>query len=325
MSDPEVGLETAADLSIEDELTQAFGAETPAETDSPPAGAAQPPSSPGTVGDPQSIAAPMAVAPQHWSEADKTLFGKAPPEIQQRWIAREAELQRGYDAKFQEVAGFRREREQYDQVLAPFRRDLELRGLSPVQFIQSLTSGHKYLQESPREALLWLAQTYGVDPKTLVQSPEATDPKYAQLEQRLNQVSGQFESFTSRQQQAAQAENLSRVTSFAEAKDAAGQPAHPFFDEVSNDILALMKASPGMDLDTAYMKAVRMNDGVFEKVQLQRTQATQAQKDRDQQAAVDKARRAAAPNGTAQSNGATKPKSLEQDLRDGFAHWNAAE
>lgn len=322
MSEPEVGLETAADLSIEDELTQAFGAETPVEAESQPAGAAQSPPSQVPVGDSQSQAAPAAVAPQHWSEADKSLFAKAPLEIQQRWIAREAELQRGYDGKFQELAGFRREREQYDQLLSPFKRDLELRGVSPMQFIQSLTGAHKYLQESPREALLWLAQTYGVDPKSLAQPQEGVDPKYAQLEQRLNQVTGQFEGYQSRMQQAAQAENLNRVTSFVEEKDAAGQLKHPHFDEVASDILALMKATPGLALETAYTKALRMNDAVFEKVQLQRTQATQAEKDRERTAAVEKARRAATPNGTNQTNGATKPKSLEQDLREGFANWD---
>lgn len=323
MSEPEVGLETAADLSIEDELTQAFGAETPAEPESQPAGAAQSPSSQVPVGDSQSQAAIAAVAPHHWSEADKLLFSKASPEIQQRWIARDAELQRGYDAKFQEVAGFRRERDQYDQILNPFKRDLELRGISAPQFIQSLVGGHKYLQESPREALLWLAQTYGVDPKLLAQPQEGVDPKYAQLEQRLNQVTGQFESYTTQAQQAAHAEKLNRVTTFADEKGADGQPAHPFFDEVAGDILALMKATPGMALDTAYTKAVRMNDAVYERVQLQRTQTTQAAKDQAAKATVDKARRAAAPNGTSQTNGATKPKSLEQDLRDGFANWAA--
>jgi len=321
MSEAEVSPETAADLSIEDELTQAFGPETAAEPESPPASAAQPASSAAPVGDSQSQAATAAVAPQHWSEADKSLFSKAPLEIQQRWITREAELQRGYDAKFQEVAGFRREREQYDQILGPFKRDLELRGLSAPQFIQSLVGGHKYLQESPREALLWLAQTYGVDPKTLAQPQEGVDPKFAQLEQRLNQVTGQFESFTTRAQQAAHEENLNRVSSFAEQKGADGQPAHPFFDEVAGDILALMKATPGLALETAYTKAVRMNDAVYERVQLQRTQATQTATDAAKKAAVDKARRAAVPNGTGTANGTTKPKSLEQDLRDGFANW----
>lgn len=321
MSEPEVGLETAADLSIEDELSQAFGPETAASDLGTPANAAQPASSAAPVSDSQSQPVTTPGAPQHWSEADKALFSKAPPEIQQRWIARETELQRGYDAKFQEVAGFRREREQYEQILSPFKRDLELRGLSPVQFIQSLTGVHKWLQESPREAMSWICEAYKVDPKILLQPQEGVDPRYAQLEQRLNQVTGQFESYTTQAQQAAQAERLSRVQSFAEAKDAQGQLEHPFFDEVSADIVALMKATPGLDLKTAYTKAIRMNDAVYEKVQLQRTQATQAAKDLAAKAAVDKARRAAAPNGTSQANGATRPKTLEQDLRDGFRDW----
>lgn len=320
MSEPEVGAETSTDLSIEDELRGAFGAETPAQDASPPAGAAQPVSSAAPVSDPQTQS---TEAPQHWSAADRTLFGKAPPEIQQRWIAREAELQRGYDTKFQEIAGFRREREQLEEVLAPYQRDLELRGVSRPQFIQSLVGGHRYLQENPREALLWLAQTYGVDPKSLNPTQETPDPRYAQIEQRLNQVTTQFQGWTQAQQQAQHAEKLSRVQDFAERKGEDGQPAHPYFDEVSEDILRLMKATPGLDLEVAYHKALRMNDEVWEKLQASKALMTQADKDRERKAAVDKARRAAVGTETGQANGTAKPKSLEQELRDGFSGWSS--
>jgi hypothetical protein len=322
MSEPEVGAETSADLSIEDELTQAFGAETSAGGESPTAGAAQSGSSPAPVSGSQSSPSGGLEAPKHWSEADRGLFGKAPPEIQKRWIDREAELQRGYDAKFQEIANFRREREQLDELLGPYARDLELNGISRTQFLQSLIGGHKYLQESPREALLWLAQAYGVDPKSLLQSQEGTDPRYAKISEELNQVRNQFQGFMTQAQQAAHAEKLSRVQGFAEAKGEDGKPAHPYFDEVSEDILRLMRATPGLDLEVAYNKALRMNDEVWEKLQAERALNAQSAKDRERKQTIDKARRAAAGNETGQATGTTRPKTLEQDLREGFANWN---
>lgn len=322
MSEPEVSAETSADLSIEDELTKAFGPETAAEADSPPASAAQPASSAAPVSDSQPGTSSAPEAPQHWSAADRSLFAKAPPEVQQRWIAREGELQRGYDAKFQEIAGFRREREQLDELLNPYARDLELRGVSRTQFLQSLVGGHKFLQENPREALLWLAQAYGVDPQQLTQPQEVADPRYTKITQELSEVRNQFQGWTQQQHQAQHAEKLSRVQTFAESKGEDGQPAHPFFDEVSSDILALMKATPGMDLQVAYNKALRMNDEVWEKVQAQKSLSTQAAKDRERKATVDKARRAAVGNEAGSTTGTAKAKTLEQELRDGFAGWS---
>src|SRR5256885_6547328 len=61
-----------------------------------------------------------------------------------------------------------------------------------------------------------------------------SDPRYAQLEQRLNQVTGQFESYQTQAQQQAHAEKLSRVTSFAEEKDASGQRSEEHTSELQS-------------------------------------------------------------------------------------------
>jgi len=267
--DPETGAETSADLSIHDELSQAFGAETPADDPGTTASAAQ---APPASGEPNATEVALE-APKHWNEADKTLFSKAPREVQQRWIGRETEQQKGLDAKFQEIAGFRREREQIDELFAPLARDLELQGVSRIQFMQSLVGAHKFFLEKPREAALWVLNQYGVDPKTLTEEP-AADPRLANVDQRFQKLETTFNGFVEGQQRAAQQENLSRVQQFAAAKDDKGQPAHPYFDEVSSDILALMRTNPGMTLEVAYPKAVRMNDQVWEKEQASRTLAT---------------------------------------------------
>lgn len=314
----EPGAETSADeLSLHDELSQAFGAETPTEPKDATVSAAQPTAA---SGEPNATEVALE-APKHWNEADKALFGKAPREVQQRWIGRETEQQKGLDAKFQEIAGFRREREQLDELMSPLARDLELQGVNRMQFIQSLVGAHKYFLEKPREAALWVLNQYGVDPRSLLEESADTDPRLAQVDQRFQKLETTFNGLVEQQHAAAHADRLSRVQSFAAAKDDKGQPLHPFFDEASGEILALMKASPGIDLETAYNKAVRMNDGVWEQLQAQKTLAATQAADAERKAKIDKAKRASVGSKAPGTNGATTPNTLRDELEAGFANW----
>lgn len=307
------GTETSTD-SIESELSAAFG------TESPSAESAQAADATAQSQTVSGEALTALEAPKHWNEGDRGLFGKAPREIQQRWIDREKEQQKGLDGKFQEIAGFRREKEQLDEMLAPYARDLELQGISRPQFIGSLVGAHKFLLENPPEALKWLAQQYGVDLATLTEQ-SAPDPQLAKLNKGFQSIEQRLNGFVTAQQQAEHQANFSKVTSFAEAKDEKGQPLHPYFDEVASDVLALMKSGI-RDLDTAYTKAVRMNDEVFAKVQAGKAVQSETDKRRQQQAEIDKAKRAGVTSVAREAaNGATRPSTLKEDLEAGFANW----
>jgi len=315
MNEPELGAETSTERSLEEDLSRAFDASenssgegigTTAEATAHPTGVS---------GEPNA----SLEAPKHWSEGDRTLFSKAPREIQQRWIDRETEQQRGVDAKFQEIAGFRREREQWDEMFRPYARDLELQGISSTQFLSRLLAGHKYLIDSPKDAFLWLANQYGVDPKTLFESRES-NPHLDKLNQGFQSLQQKVDGFMSTQQRAEQQANLSRVESFAQAKDDKGQLLHPYFDEVAGDVLALMKGGL-KDLDQAYTKAVRMNDGVWAKSQATSQAQAKAAADAQRKAEIDKAKRAGVTSETTTANGATKSKSLQESLEKAFEGW----
>lgn len=306
MSDPTEGTETS---TLEDSLSAAFDGATPSDDS-----ASQQATAPGS---PASGELKPLEPPKHWSEADRTLFGSAPRNIQERWVSREQEIARGLDAKFQEVAGFRKEREDYDRLLSPYKRDLELQGVQPTQFLGALLGWHKYLQDNPREGLQRLAQAYGIDPKSLTEAVQ-DNPQIAKVLGELNQVKTEFGAFRNEAQQRENQANLSRVEAFADAKGADGKLMHPYFDEVADDIRDLMHAqrSRGQapDLEACYMRAIRMNEKVFEKVQMD----ARAKKDADTKASVDKAKRAAVTNGSGQSQGSTRKLTLEEELAARF-------
>jgi hypothetical protein len=316
MSTTELGAETSTERSLEDDLTRAFDAsENSSGAD------------PGTTAEATAQGNPVSgepnaslEAPKHWSEGDKTLFAGLPPTAQKRWIERETEQQRGVDAKFQEIAGFRREREQWDEMFKPYARDLELQGVSSTQFLSRLLAGHKYLLDSPKEAFLWLANQYGVDPKALFESRES-NPHLDKLNQGFQSLEQKVNGFMSSQQQAEHQAALSRVESFAQAKDDKGQLLHPYFDEVASDVLALMKGGL-KDLDKAYTKAVRMNDDVWQKSQAATVAAQKAATDAQRKADIDKAKRAGVTSETTTAvNGSAKPKSLQESLEKAFDGW----
>lgn len=293
------------DLSIEDSLAAAHErvtASEPAETPVVPPIQAS--------GEPEAAISPLE-APKHWTQADRDLFGNAPRNIQQRWIDREAEQARGLDAKFQEVAGFRRQREEFDEILKPYARDLETQGVSSAQFFKSLVGWHKCLQENPQEGLTKLAQQYGVD---LSQAASTVDPNLSKLTQEIDQVKSQFTNFLTEAKQREHQAKLAQVNEFAMAADDKGQPLRPYFDEVAQDMLALMRAQNGLTLDQAYTKAVRMNDQVWEKSQAASKAAADKQAENDRLNALNKAKKAAVTGTQGTVQGTTRELSLEDEM-----------
>lgn len=321
--DTETGTETSTDsldTSVRDDLAAAFGEETQT-NDSGTTATATAEATPSGEQNASTTVPPEA--PKHWSDASKALFAKVPGEVQQSWLTWDKEQARRVDEKYQEIAGFRRERDAIEELFSPYSRDLELQGVSRNQFLISLLGGHKYLQESPREALLWLAQTYGVDPRSLVASPEQenTDPHVQKLTQELSQVRSQVTGFMSQAQQQAHEQKLAQVQAFAAAKGEDGKPLRPHFEEVSKELLSIMKAGE-KDLEVAYNKAVRMNDAVWEKVQAEKTAAKSQDQDRQRKLEVDKARRAAVGIESATTNrAAPPPETVRSELEQRFSNW----
>lgn len=317
MSTNDPGAETSTG-SLEDDLSRAFDASESSSGVDPGTTAEATAHPEGVSGEPNA----SLEAPKHWSEGDRSLFSKAPREIQQRWVDRETEQQRGLDAKFQEIAGFRRERDQWEEMFKPYARDLELQGISSSQFMSRLLAGHKYLLDSPKEAFLWLTNQYGVDPKTLFESRES-NPQFDKLNQGFQSLQQKLDGLETERKRADQQASLSRVESFAQSKDDKGQLLHPYFDEVQEDLLAILKAQPQgqKDLEVAYKKAVRMNDGVWQKSQASAETQRKAAADAQRKADIDKAKRAGVTSETTTANGATKPKSLQDTLEEKFSGW----
>ena len=152
---------------------------------------------------------------------------------------------------------------EYEQAVAPFVPDLERRNIKPVQYIQNLARADQILTNAPYDQKVQifqrLAQEYGIQLNgESVARAQQLDPYTQQLMYQLNQVNQEVSSIKGR---FAQEENqrlmgeIERVRSNVEK--------FPHFDVVREEMAQLLELGKAQDLETAYKKAVRMNDEVW--------------------------------------------------------------
>jgi hypothetical protein len=150
----------------------------------------------------------------------------------------------------------------YEEAIAPFAPDLQKRGIEPTAYIQNLAKADQILSNAPYEQKVQLFQRlaadYGIQLNGNGQAQQL-DPYTRQLMSQLNQVNQEVSSIKGR---FAQEENqrlmgeIERVRSDVEK--------YPHFDVVREEMAQLLELGKAQDLETAYKKAVRMNDDVWE-------------------------------------------------------------
>jgi len=149
----------------------------------------------------------------------------------------------------------------YENAIAPFADNLQRRGIQPTQYIENLVRAEQILSNAPYEQKVQvfhkLAADYGIQLNGNGQATQL-DPYTQQLMNQLNMVNQEVSSIKGR---FAEEENqrlmgeIERVRSDVEK--------YPHFDVVREEMAQLLELGKAQDLETAYKKAVRMNDDVW--------------------------------------------------------------
>ena len=234
----------------EESQTEGEQAGTPAE----PSAAVE---SPPTEGE-NSEAVQAVGAPSTWTKEALEEWAAIPPRAQQEILKREDDMYRGLE-QYKTAADLGN---QYDAVAAPYKSILEAEGLNPVEMFQGFAANHYILSRGTPEQKIELAASmlshYGIALDQVIdhmgdQILNPIDPRTQRLEQEVQelrlQVSGQAAKSTEAQQQAA----------FAEIEAFAKDPAHPYFNELVDDIAKFMSTGVAQTLAEAYEKAVYAN------------------------------------------------------------------
>lgn len=149
-----------------------------------------------------------------------------------------------------------------EEAINPFVPELQAQGIHPAAWINNLGRAHMILSKAPYEQKVQmfhrLAQDYGVNLNQSTEPQQPVDAYTQQLMQQLYQVNQEVSTIKGRFEQEEQARlsnEIERVRSNRER--------FPHFDMVREEMAQLLELGKAQDLETAYAKAVRLNDEVW--------------------------------------------------------------
>jgi hypothetical protein len=175
-------------------------------------------------------------------------------------MQRETEFKRGLSTYKAEADRGRK----LEEAIAPFQEEFEKQGITPAAWINNLGRAHIVLTKAPYDQKVQmfqrLAADYGIQLNQDGQfaAPPQVDAYTQQLMNQLNQVNQEVSTIKGRFQQEEQTRlnnEIERVRSDVEK--------FPHFDVVREEMAQLLELGKAQDLETAYKKAVRMNDDVW--------------------------------------------------------------
>lgn len=201
---------------------------------------------------------PASEAPKTWTTEAATAWKDIPPLAQAEILKREQDIFKGIES-YKADAGVGKA---IKTIMQPYESIMQQAGINPFQQVKQLMDSHYLLATGkPGEKLQFihkLAKDYGID---LSQEPAYVPPEVAGLQDELNLLKSQLQSFETQGADAARASVRSEIETFA------ADPKNIYFDEVSQDIAQLIRSGVAKDLADAYEKAVRMNPVTYQKEQ----------------------------------------------------------
>jgi len=245
---------------------------------------------------------------QEGKPLDKEEFAKFAEYANQR----ESEYKKGVSAYKAEADNAR----QLTQAIGQFAPELQAQNIHPVAWINNLGRAHMILTKAPYEQKVELfhrlAQDYGIQlNKDAIQMPEQAyvDPYQKQLMQQLQatqQQVYQLSAIREQEENARLTQEISRVSSNKER--------FPHFEMVREDMAQLLERGLAQDLESAYAKAVRMNDEAYKLEQEKLLKSANTQASKAQQVAKAKATavspRSVTPSGQVSKTDAKDRRSL---------------
>lgn len=253
--------------------------------------------------------------PQGWKQEYKQHFDTLPPELQDEILRRESDYSKGIQ-KYAEDAKYAQSMRSTFEQWMPYLTHV---GATPeAAFNALIQTEYVFRTGSPaqkQQMIMKLAQDYGIELGGQQDQGQQTvhpDVNYATTEvQRLNQIVQQMQyekqKAVEMQQQAEMSALQQQINEFS------SKPEHSHFDEVREDMQALLAAGRAESLEDAYDKAVWARPDIRASL-LKQAEAKRIQ----QQAEAANKAKAKAVSVTGSPSGASVPvagASIRDDLR----------
>lgn len=220
---------------------------------------------------------------------------------------RESEYKKGVSTYKAEADNARQLRE----AIEPFIPELQANNISPAAWINNLGRAHLILAKgSPEQKVQMftkLAQDYGITLNNGEIAPMQVDPYQQQLMQQLQAMNQEVSTIKSRYEQEEQQRLMSEINRVAQDVE-----KFPHFEELREQMAQLLENGLAQDLETAYAKAVRLNDDVWQQEQNRLLSQAKAEAQKAQKIAKAKAAavspKSVTPNGTVGNSGDKKDR-----------------
>lgn len=242
---------------------------------------------------------PAAQAPANWSAEDRAAFEKLPQEGKQFLLRRHSEMESDYQKRVQATAMSNQVLSAISPVFNDFdiSSSLQQQGLNAVNAIHQWGAMYKRsLHPDPRariELLFEMADRMKLDPAAVFGHLNSRSPEnqlftkeelanpaikrfadhLGQLNQRLSAQEAELQRSREYEQQALVGAKRTEIDAFANAVNADGSPAHPYFDAVLPIVMEHYKAT-GASIEDCYNAAIGPILGpVYQQLQASQAQA----------------------------------------------------
>ena len=245
--------------------------------------------------------AEVITAPNSYRQEYKDSFNTLPTEWQKYLASREKEVEQGLS----------RARNEYNWVNNAFnarKEALTAQGYKNAQeYFEDLAGVFDALEKNPSETIAKLQQLYATNTN---QTPNA-------LEQQINSLA-QSQAEMRNYMQAVQNERIkAEYDAFINAKDEAGNPKHPYIEDVKDEMQTLFKAGLAKNYEDAYNRAIWQVESVRDKIMAEKTKSDIAAKAVNAQKA-----KAASFNPSSKADGEVKELGLREEIARNFDKFN---
>jgi hypothetical protein len=227
--------------------------------------------------------------PKSWKAEKRAVWDKLDPETAAYIHQREQESQKGFDA-------YRATVQPIVEHSQPFIDELRQQGQQPETVIRDLLYTRQLLSRGDEatklQTIVNVAHACGIPLGQMLQQSAAVpqhmqqhlDPNVMAAQQRARDLEHQMTQRQQFDQQQIQAAAQQEVENF--------RTTHPHVEELGPEMQRLLQAGLATDLDSAYSKALRLNDKLFTQSQAQQREAAE----KERRTAADKAAKAAKAN-----------------------------
>jgi hypothetical protein len=166
--------------------------------------------------------------------------------------------------------------------IEPYMGELQRKNVKPEEYISALARADQMLTHAPYEQKVQmfnqLAQSYGINLGGQVQPQDHLAHQLYTVNQEVATIKQRYE----QEEQSRLYSEIEKVRSNAEK--------FPHFDEVREDMAQLLENGIAKDLETAYTKAIRLNEDVWQKEQERLVKTATGQREKQMQVSKAKAK-----------------------------------